>query len=162
IYREYGIWTDEQGKQLSEVVMPGKWPPPDDSNHEGLGHYAWVLLQAAGVTVLLACITMPLAMLLGLFIAVGRLYGPRWLAVVLGLYVEVLRGTPLLLQLFFIFYLLPHFGIFLPAFGAAVLGLAINYSAYESENYRAGLLAVPRGQMEAALTLGMSKWTALW
>ena len=60
-----------------------------------------------------------------------------------------------------LYFLLPEFGIFLPAFWAAVIGLAINYSAYESENYRAGILAVPRGQMEAALTLGMTRWTAL-
>jgi polar amino acid transport system substrate-binding protein len=75
--------------------------------------------------------------------------------------VEFLRGTPLLMQLFVIFFMFPSIGIRLDPFWAAVLGLAINYSAYESENYRAGLLAVPVGQMEAALSLGMSRWTAL-
>src|SRR5439155_11148915 len=94
-------------------------------------------------------------------VAVGRLYGPRWLNGLLGVYVELLRGTPLLLQLFVIYYLLPSVGIFLHPFWAGVLGLAVNYSAYEAENYRAGLLAIPRGQMEAALALGMTKWTAL-
>ena len=74
----------------------------------------------------------------------------------------MLRGTPLLLQLFVIYYVLPQFtGVSLPEFWAGVLGLAINYSAYEAENYRAGLLAIPRGQMEAALSLGMSTPTAL-
>jgi polar amino acid transport system substrate-binding protein len=114
------------------------------------------------MTVLLACTAMPLAMLLGLLVALGRMYGPRWLGLPLAAYVEFLRGTPLLLQLFAIYYLLPEVGIYLPAFWAGVIGLAVNYSAYESEHYRAGLLAVPRGQWEAALTLGMSKWTALW
>jgi polar amino acid transport system substrate-binding protein len=104
---------------------------------------------------------MPLAMLLGFLVAVGRLYGPAWLGRLLVLYVEFLRGTPLLLQLYFIYFLLPNLGITIHAFWAAILGLAINYSAYEAENYRAGLLAIPRGQMEAALALGMTKWSAL-
>ncbi|HZT79044.1 MAG TPA: ABC transporter permease subunit, partial [Gemmataceae bacterium] len=70
---------------------------------------------------------------------------------------------PLMFQLFAIYYfVLPACGLgFLPAFWASVLGLALNYSAAEAENYRAGLLAIPRGQMEAALSLGMSTWTAL-
>src|SRR5437879_1868613 len=71
------------------------------------------------------------------------------------------RGSPILLQLYVIYYLLPYAGITLPGFWAGLIGLAINYSAYEAENYRAGLLAVPRGQLEAALALGMSHWTAL-
>ena len=119
------------------------------------------LLMAALYTVLLSCLAMPLAMLAGLVIAVGRLYGPRWLAVPLNGYVEVVRGTPLLFQLFVIFYMLPWMGVYLPAFWAGILGLAVNYSAYEAENYRAGLLAVPKGQMEAALALGMTRWAAL-
>jgi polar amino acid transport system substrate-binding protein len=65
------------------------------------------------------------------------------------------------LQLYFVFFFLPELGINVPAFGTAVLGLAVNYSAYESEIYRAGLQAIPVGQMEAALSLGMSKALAL-
>jgi polar amino acid transport system substrate-binding protein len=79
-----------------------------------------------------------------------------------------LRGTPLLMQLLVIYYLVPlvmeNLGLprnLLNEFWSGVLALAINYSAYEAENYRAGILAIPRGQMEAALSLGMSKWTAL-
>src|SRR5207253_6493449 len=63
--------------------------------------------------------------------------------------------------LYVIYFLLPWVGIYLSPFWAGVFGLAINYSAYEAENYRAGLLAIPRGQIEAALALGMSPWTAL-
>jgi polar amino acid transport system substrate-binding protein len=66
-----------------------------------------------------------------------------------------------MLQLYFIFYFLPEMGVVIPAFPTAVLGLAVNYSAYESEIYRAGLQAIPGGQMEAALSLGMSKVQAL-
>jgi polar amino acid transport system substrate-binding protein len=120
-----------------------------------------LLLSAAGMTVLLACLSFPLAILTGLGVALGRLYGPAWLRPLLTGFVEVVRGTPLMLQLYAIFFLLPKVGLALPALVAAVLGLALNYSAYESEIYRAGLKAVPLGQFEAALALGMTKWQAL-
>lgn len=121
-----------------------------------------VLLKAAGRTVILSLLSMPLAMLFGLLVALGRLYGHFIIKRVLTLYVEVVRGTPLLLQLFVIFFILPAVGIKFDAGTAAVIGLAINYSAYEAEIYRAGLLAVPIGQMEAALALGMTRRQALW
>jgi polar amino acid transport system substrate-binding protein len=111
--------------------------------------------------VLLSIVSFPLAIALGIMVALGRRYGPRWLAWPLSVYVEILRGTPLMLQLFVLFYVLPNAEIRLDAFLAAVLGLAINYSAYEAEIYRAGLQAVPTGQMEAALALGMSRGLAL-
>ncbi len=120
-----------------------------------------ILLQSAGLTILLAFLSFPLAMLLGLLVAVGRLYGPRWLRFPLAAYVELLRGTPLMLQLYFMFFVLPEVGISMPAFSTGVLGLAINYSAYESEIYRAGLQAIPAGQLEAALSLGMSRAQAV-
>jgi polar amino acid transport system substrate-binding protein len=75
--------------------------------------------------------------------------------------VEVVRGTPLLIQLYLIYYGLPNIGIRLTAFSAAIIGLGLNYAAYEAENYRAGIQAIPRGQMEAALALGMTRWQAL-
>ena len=159
VYRRYGLWNDQQ-QRLASL---------GDTSDEQLGIRAtrlsgWevirsrgpLLVEAAGMTILLACASMPIAMALGLAVAVARRYGPaplRWLAV--G-YVEILRGTPLLLQLYVIFFLLPEVGLAIPAFYAAVAGLAVNYSAYEAEIYRAGLQAVPRGQMEAALALGMS------
>jgi len=90
-----------------------------------------------------------------------RLYGPRLLGRLATLYVEVVRGTPLVLQLYVIFFLLPEVQISIPAFWAAVIGLAINYSAYEAEIYRAGIQAIPHGQMEAALALGMSRRLAI-
>jgi polar amino acid transport system substrate-binding protein len=116
------------------------------------------LLSAAAMTVFLAVVSMPLAILIGIGVALGRLYGPRWLAALLTIYVEVLRGTPLLLQLWALYFLLPTLvpGLALNAVVAAIAGLAINYSAYEAEIYRAGLQAIPRGQMEAALALGMT------
>jgi polar amino acid transport system substrate-binding protein len=123
--------------------------------------YGGILLQSAGLTLVLSCLSFPLAVLGGLFIAMGRLYGPAWLRALLTAYVEFLRGTPVMLQLYFIFFFLPEVGINVPAFFTAIIGLSVNYSAYESEIYRAGLSAVPKGQMEAALALGMSRPLAL-
>jgi polar amino acid transport system substrate-binding protein len=161
IYEKHGIWNDAQ-RQLADVSA--HWPP--EVSEAADGRPVWLrqalfLLQSAGVTVLLSFLAFPLAVAIGLLVALGRLYGARWLAVILTGYVEFLRGTPVLLQLYVIYFLLPSVGLFLPAFWAGVLGLAINYSAYEAENYRAGILAIPKGQMEAALSLGMTRRTAL-
>ena len=122
------------------------------------------------MTIVLAVLSFPLAMLVGFVVGMARVYGPRWVAAPCALYVEVLRGTPLLLQLFFIYYMVPELfaraGLaewigWLSPFIAGVFGLAINYSAYEAEIYRAGFLAIPKGQMEAALSLGMTRSTAI-
>jgi len=173
VLQRYGMWNDAQRRRGLLVDERGSFQvdpaAPDRPETEGEGARAretrggrlWrrlpLLVRAAGMTVLLAVSAMPLAILLGLGIAVGRLYGPALLERPLGWYVEVVRGTPLVLQLYLIFFLLPELGLALPALVAAVLGLAINYSAYEAEIYRAGLQAVPRGQLEAALSLGMSR-----
>ncbi|MFA6571696.1 MAG: amino acid ABC transporter permease, partial [Bacteroidota bacterium] len=77
------------------------------------------------------------------------------------MFIEGIRGTPLLIQLFFIFYALPTIGIKISPFLAAITGLGLNYAACEAENYRAGLYSVPRGQMEAAISLGMTRNQAL-
>ena len=164
LYERYGIWNVTQ-EQLVGLAEQG---------HNATGIRAtsiggWqvirtrgpLLLSAAGMTILLACLSMPLAIVIGLSVALVRLYAPtplRWLAIS---YVELLRGTPLMLQLYVLYFLLPEVGIKIPAFYAAIAGLAINYSAYEAEIYRAGLQAIPRGQMEAALALGMSPALAL-
>lgn len=169
IYEKYGLWNDDQQELVGLLDKP--WPPELESTREA---NPWPrllsqLVKAAGVTLLLSCMSFPLAVLLGLAVAVGRVYAPRWVGIPLGVYVEVIRGTPLLLQLYALFYMLPVFvqhispdlaALFTP-FVCGVLGLALNYSAYEAENYRAGLLAIPRGQTEAALALGMSRWTVI-
>lgn len=123
--------------------------------------YLPVLGKGAIVTVELSIAAMILAVLLGLGCALVRLYGPGWAGAIVTAYVEIVRGTPLLIQLFLIFYGLPHLGLKLSPLVAAILGLGLNYSAYEAENYRAGLQAIPQTQMEAALALGMSRWQAL-
>lgn len=98
---------------------------------------------------------MLLAVTLGVLIASGRVYGNRPLQGVLTGYVEIIRGTPLLLQLFVLYFGLASV-VQLPALLAALLGLGLNYAAYESEIYRGALEAVPAGQLDAARTLGFS------
>ena len=93
---------------------------------------------------------------MGLLVASGRVYGPAPVRAVMTAYVELIRGTPLLLQLFVLYYGLSGV-VRLPAFLAAVLGLGLNYAAYEAEIYRGALEAVPRAQLEAARTLGFSE-----
>jgi polar amino acid transport system substrate-binding protein len=102
---------------------------------------------------------MALAVILGLALAIAR-HSLRRAGLVAALYVELFRGTPVLLQLFVIYYGLAPV-LALSPWTAAILGLGLNYAAYESEIYRAGLLAVPRGQLEAAWALGMSTPLAL-
>lgn len=120
-----------------------------------------LLVRAAAMTALLAIVSMPLAVLVGMLLSVGRLMGWSWLQYLIRTYIEVIRGTPLVLQLYVIFFLLPELGISIHAFWAGVLGLAINYSAYEAEIYRAGIQSIPRGQWEAAAALGMSRFLTL-
>ena len=117
--------------------------------------------KASIVTLKVSVCAMALAIALGLILAVTRLFAPKFLSRIATGYIEVVRGTPVLIQLFFIFYGLPNIGLKLTPFWAGVIGLGINYAAYEAENYRAGLMAVPRAQMEGALALGMTKREAL-
>jgi polar amino acid transport system substrate-binding protein len=157
IYERYGIWTEAQN-ELAAIHAPIEPTPGQRIDHGWalLRRYLPLLTEAAVVTIVLSITSMPIAMGLGLLIAIGRLYGPRPLRLLLGGYVELIRGTPLMLQLFVLFFLVK-----LPPWVAGISGLAINYSAYEAEIYRAGLQAIPGGQMEAALALGMSRWMAL-
>jgi polar amino acid transport system substrate-binding protein len=159
IYEKYDLWDADQANLL-DVGREG--PPAEAAPRPTLLFFAWELLYAARLTIYLAVLAFPLALTLGMTLAVCRVYGP-WpvQAFVVG-YVEVFRGTPLMLQLVVIYYFLPSIGLVLPAFVAGVIGLGLNYAANEAEVFRAGLLAVPRGQTEAALSLGMSPLTALW
>lgn len=116
--------------------------------------------RGAWVTVRISVAAMALAVLLGLLLALARHYGPRAVGVLCTSYVELLRGTPVLLQLYLLYYGLSRYMKLSPML-AAIVGLGLNYAAYEAEVYRAGLQAVPKGQMEAALSLGMTRWLAI-
>lgn len=120
---------------------------------ESLGTLLWAGLV---FTIPLTLITFVLGLLLGLVTAVTRLFGPKPLVAVARFYVWVIRGTPLLVQLFVIFYGLPSMGILLDAFPAAVIGFTLNVGAYSSEIIRAVISSVPKGQWEAAYSIGMN------
>lgn len=120
------------------------------------------LLNGAYYTVVLSLGGMFFGLLLGFALAVGRLYGPaplRWLT---RLYVSFFRGTPLLVQLFLIYYGLPQLGIQLDPLPAALIGFSLNMAAYTSEILRAAIASIDRGQWEAAASIGMSKTQTLY
>ncbi len=166
IYRRWEIWDDRQAEFLhaagasEQPLGSSTGDAPGRGRQPGLLdatlRYLPAVLRAAVISVVLSCLSMALAVFVGVLAASGRLYGSRWLRWLLTAYVEVTRGTPVLLQLFVIYYGLSSV-IRLPAFVAAWIGLGLNYAAYESEIYRGALLAVPVGQLEAARTLGFTE-----
>jgi polar amino acid transport system substrate-binding protein len=166
IFRKWNVWNDDQPK-LYERLLAGQPVEAvtgfDTSTSvatmtkwQAAKEYLPSLLQASVVTIALSCLSMALAVGLGMLIAIGRVYGSGPVRVSFLGYVELMRGTPILLQLFVIYYGLAA-AIRLPAFIAALLGLALNYAAYESEIYRSALEAVSPGQLEAARTLGFTE-----
>ncbi|HVF91495.1 MAG TPA: ABC transporter substrate-binding protein/permease [Blastocatellia bacterium] len=172
IYEKWGIWNSETEKLFSgDGASQAALEDYQESAtrrltlRERLGQYISylpvLLVQGAPMTLTISTLAMALAVGLGLVLALMNLYGPRPLAWMARAYIEVMRGTPLLIQLYLIFYGLPNAGIRLSPLLAAVAGLGLNYAAYEAENYRAGIQAIPRGQMEAALSLGMTRAQAL-
>jgi len=164
IYRRWNIWDEYQPKFFASVLAakpapaaaPAPPPPPPASRAQVVPPYLPALLRASLITIVLSCAAMALAVLVGVFIASGRVYGGVLARGALTAYVEIVRGTPVLLQLFVLYYGLSAV-IRLPAFVAALLGLGLNYAAYESEIYRGALEAVSRGQLEAARTLGLTE-----
>jgi len=109
-----------------------------------------VLLQGFKITLLATFLGAIVAAVLGLVFAILRRSPNRTVARITGFAVEFIRGTPLLVQLYFIFYVLPDIGISLPALTAGVIGMGLHYATYTAEVYRGGIEAVPRGQWEAA------------
>jgi polar amino acid transport system substrate-binding protein len=169
ILRRWEVWNDDQAG-LHRRVLAGE-PIPAFQTFQGADlvespatltgwqaalRYLPALLRASVVTLVLSCLSMALAVVLGVLIASGRVYGNRSVRIGLTAYVELMRGTPILLQLFVLYYGLAA-AVRLPAFAAALLGLALNYAAYESEIYRGALESVPVGQLEAARLLGFSE-----
>ena len=122
-----------------------------------LQQYGPALLRGFGFTVLCWALGTIFGMGLGLLIALLRHYGPRWLCWILQVYIEVIRGTPFLVQLFVLYYGGPLIGLRLDALPAGLLGLTIYGSPYFAEIFRAGFRAVPLGQLEAARAIGMTE-----
>ena len=115
-----------------------------------------LMLQGSEVTLEIFCVTLVLALPLGILAALGRLSKLRVLSRFMEFYIWLMRGTPLMLQLLFVYFALPMVGILLPDIAAALLAFTLNYAAYFAEIFRAGIQSVPRGQYEAAKTLGMT------
>lgn len=120
---------------------------------DSLGPLLWAAVVFSAPLTLLS---FALGLTLGLIVAIIRLFGPAPLAAVVRFYVWIIRGTPLLVQLFLIFYGLPSIGVVLDAFPAALIGFTLNVGAYTSEIIRAVISSVPKGQWEAAYSIGMT------
>ena len=176
IYRKWDIWDEHEAAFVAAMVKSkGQGPRAEGQGTEltsiapsasasALGprpsalllRYLPALLKASVITILMSCLAMAMAVAIGVIVATGRIYGGTLLRSLFTAYVEITRGTPVLLQLFVIYYGLSAV-VRLPAFVAALVGLGLNYAAYESEIYRSAMEAVPRGQLEAARTLGFSE-----
>ena len=157
IYEKWQLWDDAQTKLLPTATMDVGQQFRTDNQAASLGSFFPLLLRGAAMTVGLSVVSMSLAIAIGMLLAIVRYYNPPVLGAVATAYVEVYRGTPLLIQLFILYYGLPNVGITLSPLVAAILGLGMNYAAYEAEVYRAGIEAVPHGQLEAAVSLGMTR-----
>jgi len=158
ILRRWHVWDASQGALFQRVA--GSEPAASGGTGEPraarMSAYLPSLGRAAVITAVLSVLSMAVAVLVGAVVASGRVYGHAPVRALMTVYVEVIRGTPLLLQLFVLYYGLSGV-VRLPAFLAAVLGLGLNYGAYEAEIYRGALEAVSRTQLEAARTLGFSE-----
>ena len=115
-----------------------------------------ILLQGAKLTVIVAIGSLLLSTVLGLVWALMRVSGITILEKVSAGIINVLRGIPIIVLLFYIYFVMPDFGLSLSAVQAAIIGLGVAYSAYQAENFRAGIQAIDRGQIEAAMSMGMS------
>jgi polar amino acid transport system substrate-binding protein len=164
ILRKWKLWDDAQAELHAAAktdVAAGEKKPEEPAYEITGATFNWGeallrLTRAAGITVLLSLGAMLIAVTLGLALAVGQSRGPAFVRWVSTVYVEFFRGTPVLVQLLFLYFGLPRVGLAMPGWLTALVGLGLNYAAYESQVYRAALEAIPKGQYEAAYSLGMS------
>ena len=173
IYQRWGVWSEQQA-EIGTVRGPEveKLDLASADSAAGLdwGMVLRELAIATGTTILLTAISMPLAVAAGLVLALMERSRRPWFAWPAKCYTQVVRGTPMLVQVFLVYYTLPVLGeaiglgkaLVWPAFAVGILCLAGNYAAYEAEIHRAGLDAVPKGQREAAISLGMTPGQSLW
>jgi polar amino acid transport system permease protein len=120
-----------------------------------------ILLQGVGLTILVTLGSLILSTILGLVWALLRVSGVRTLSLLTAGLINVIRGIPIIVLLFCLYFVMPDFGVTLTALQAAILGLGIAYSAYQAENFRAGIEAIDKGQIEAAQTIGMGWWLTM-
>ena len=131
-------------------------------DYEWVFQYWPVLLKGIGITVELTLVGGVLGISLGVFCAWVRSLGPKWARPIVTAYVEMIRNTPFLIQLFFIFFGLPALGVRMTELQAANLAMVINLGAYSCEIVRAGIQATHAGQFEAGASLGMSRIQTFW
>jgi polar amino acid transport system substrate-binding protein len=159
ILRKWGLWNDAQLELRNKANTEQQNTPAAydiTSTTFNWSEAVWRLTRAAVVTVLIAFGSMAIALMLGMPLAIGQWKGPRAVQWLCTIYVEFFRGTPVLVQLLFLYFGLPAVGLAMPGWLTALIGLGLNYAAYESQVYRAALEAIPRGQWEASYLLGMS------
>lgn len=153
ILRRWNLWDHRQTE-----------PPPGVSRVDHPKSIDWgefkLFLKGALTTLEISFASFALAVPLGFFLAIGRIYRPRFEKFLSSTYIEVFRGTPVLLQLYVLYFGIAPF-IKLGPMEACILGLGLNYAAYEAEIYRGAILAIPRGQSEAAHSLGLSTWETI-
>lgn len=126
-----------------------------DFSFSDIAEFAPRLLWGAVATIKITLLSIIFAMVIGLLLAVVRMSSRKVLTISAALFVDLIRGTPLLLQIFYIYYVLPLAGLTLNSFTAGVIALSLNYAAYLSEVFRSGIVAVAPGQREAAWSLGI-------
>jgi len=158
ILKKWKLWNDAQVEFQTSIKTKTQPTIAVEMTNSSFnwGEALWRLTRAAMFTVLIALGSMVIAVTLGLPLAVGQWKGPPWLRALCTIYVEFFRGTPVLVQLLFLYFGLPVIGIAMPGLLTALVGLGLNYAAYESQVYRASLDAIPNGQWEASYSLGMS------
>jgi His/Glu/Gln/Arg/opine family amino acid ABC transporter permease subunit len=120
------------------------------------------MLEALGVTMTIAALSLPLAVVLGAVIAVVRMYTPKPVAALMGFWIEIMRNTPLLLQMFLLYFALPMLGWRLDGLYCGVLAIALQHSAFLAETFRGAIETISRRQWEASRALGIADSTALW
>src|SRR5690606_37191078 len=113
------------------------------------------LLKGTVITIELTLISLVLSLVIGMLVALGKITHNKVINSICNVYISIIRGTPLLVQLMYVYFVFPEFGLTLSAFQAAIIALSINESAYLAETFRAGILSVPTGQTEAAKAIGM-------
>ena len=123
---------------------------------DSLLHTVLLMLEGTEITLTIFTITLVLALPIGLLAALAIISGFKPLSLLMEFYIWLMRGTPLMLQLLFVYFALPMVGIMLPDMAAALLAFTLNYAAYFAEIFRAGILSISKGQFEAAKSLGMT------
>ncbi len=171
ILERWQLWDKRQdaltpAAAASGAAAPAKVPAPTafdlripDDHHFGAEQFL-MFVKGAGVTLALSVLAFAIASPLGMILALARLYTGKIGKFVAGSYIEIFRGTPVILQLYVLYFGLAPI-VKLDAFVAAVLGLGLNYAAYEAEVHRGALLSIPSGQSEAAAALGLSRWQTI-